>query len=168
VLALGLLGPLAAFDALANLGWGSLVGEPLGLVLMGSSAAIVLAYAVRFLPIATGSLVAGLSRVSPGVEDAARTLGAKPRELVLRIQLPLLRPALASAALLVFVDCLKELPATLLLRPLNTETLATLVYGHAARGSFEDGALAALVIVAVGVGPVLWLTRSAETPPSGA
>ena len=168
VLALGLLGPLAAFDALANLVWGSLVGEPLGLVLMGSSAAIVLAYAVRFLPIATGSLVAGLSRVSPGVEDAARTLGAKPRELVLRIQLPLLRPALASAALLVFVDCLKELPATLLLRPLNTETLATLVYGHAARGSFEDGALAALVIVAVGVGPVLWLTRSAETPPSGA
>src|SRR3712207_7519975 len=62
-------------------------------------------------------------------------------ELVLRVQIPLLRPALASAALLVFVDCLKELPATLLLRPLNTETLATLVYGHASRGSFEDGSL---------------------------
>jgi iron(III) transport system permease protein len=81
---------------------------------------------------------------------------------VLRIQLPLLRPALASAALLVFVDCLKELPATLLLRPLNVETLATLVYGHATRGAFEDGALAALVIVLVGVFPVVRLTRSAD------
>jgi iron(III) transport system permease protein len=131
-------------------------------VLMGSAAAVAIAYVIRFLPIATGSLAAGLSRIASSVEDAARTLGAKPRELVLRIQLPLLRPALASAALLVFVDCLKELPATLLLRPLNTETLATLVYGHAARGSFEDGALAALVIVLVGILPVMRLTRSAD------
>jgi iron(III) transport system permease protein len=78
------------------------------------------------------------------------------------VQLPLLRPALASAALLVFVDCLKELPATLLLRPLNTETLATLVYGHASRGQFEDGALAALLIVLVGLVAVVQLTRNAE------
>ena len=69
---------------------------------------------------------------------------------------------ITSAALLVFVDCLKELPATLLLRPLNTETLATLVYGHASRGSFEDGSLAALVIVLVGIVPVIQLTRAAE------
>src|SRR3712207_1653695 len=86
-------------------------------------------------------------------------------ELVLRVQIPLLRPALASAALLVFVDCLKELPATLLLRPLNTETLATLVYGHASRGAFEDGSLAAFVIILVGVWPVMRLTRSAEAQP---
>jgi iron(III) transport system permease protein len=78
------------------------------------------------------------------------------------VQLPLMRPALAGAALLVFVDCLKELPATLLLRPLNVETLSTLVYGHASRGSFEDGAMAALVIVLVGLWPVMRLTRSAE------
>jgi iron(III) transport system permease protein len=162
VLALGLLGPLVAFDALINLVWRTLGGERLGLVLMGSAGAIVVAYVVRFLPIATGSLSAGLDRLSAGVDDAARTLGAKPRELVLRVQLPMLRPALASAALLVFVDCLKELPATLLLRPLNTETLATLVYGHASRGSFEDGSLAALVIILVGIWPVMRLTRSAE------
>jgi iron(III) transport system permease protein len=162
VLALGLLGPLVAFDALINLVWRTLGGARLGLVLMGSAGAIVVAYVVRFLPIATGSLSAGLDRLSAGVDDAARTLGAKPRELVLRIQLPMLRPALASAALLVFVDCLKELPATLLLRPLNTETLATLVYGHASRGSFEDGSLAALVIILVGIWPVMRLTRSAE------
>jgi iron(III) transport system permease protein len=162
VLALGLLGPLITVDNGLNTVWRALTGERLGLVLMGSGFAIVIAYTIRFLPISTGSLAAGLERVSSGLEDAARTLGAKPRELVLRVQLPLLRPALASAALLVFVDCLKELPATLLLRPLNVETLATLVYGHAARGQFEDGALAALLIVVVGVWPVLRLTRSAE------
>jgi iron(III) transport system permease protein len=163
VLALGLMGPLVGFDTVLNAIWQVLGGERLGLVVMGSAAAIVIAYTIRFLPIATGSLSAGLDRVSGGIEDAARTLGAKPRELVLEVQLPLLRPALASAALLVFVDCLKELPATLLLRPLNTETLATLVYGHAARGAFEDGSLAALVIVLVGIVPVIKLTGSAET-----
>jgi iron(III) transport system permease protein len=162
VLALGLLAPYAGVDNALNTVWRSLTGERLGLVLMGSAAAIVIAYTIRFLPIATGSLAAGLDRVSVGLEDAARTLGARPRELVLGVQLPLLRPALASAALLVFVDCMKELPATLLLRPLNTETLATLVYGHASRGAFEDGSLAALVIVLVGVWPVILLTRTAE------
>lgn len=162
VLALGLLGPLVAVDTGLNLLWRLLTGERLGLMLMGSAGAIVIAYVIRFLPIATGSLSAGFERVSGAIDDAARTLGAKPRELVLRIQLPLLRPALASAALLVFVDCLKELPATLLLRPLNTETLATLVYGHASRGSFEDGSLAALVIILVGILPVMRLTKSAQ------
>ncbi len=163
VLALGLLGPLVLVDEALNAAWRALTGERLGLVLMGSSAGLVLAYVIRFLPIATGSLGAGLERVSAGIEDAARTLGARPRELVLRVQLPLLRPALASAGLLVFVDTLKELPATLLLRPLNVETLATLVYGHASRGAFEDGALAAMVIVLVGLWPVMRLTRGAET-----
>jgi iron(III) transport system permease protein len=165
VLALGLLGPLVEFDTLLNVVWRTITGERLGLVLMGSAGAIVIAYVIRFLPIATGSLSAGFERVSASIDDAARTLGAKPRELVLRIQLPLLRPALASAALLVFVDCLKELPATLLLRPLNTETLATLVYGHASRGSFEDGSLAALVIILVGIWPVMRLTQSAQVHP---
>src|SRR4051812_1119374 len=163
VLALGLLGPLVGFDNLLNTVWRWFTGARLGLVLMGSAGAIVVAYTIRFLPIATGSPAPGPDPVSRGIEDAARTLGAQPRELVLRVQLPLLKPALASAALLVFVDCLKELPATLLLRPLNTETLATLVYGHAARGAFEDGSLAALVIVLVGIVPVIQLTRSAET-----
>ncbi len=167
VLALGLLGPYSGFDNALNAVWRSITGDRLGLVLMGSGAAIVIAYTIRFLPIATGSLAAGLDRVSVGLEDAARTLGAKPRELVLGVQLPLLRPALASAALLVFVDCMKELSATLLLRPLNTETLATLVYGHASRGAFEDGSLAALVIVLVGVWPVILLTRSAERRQDG-
>lgn len=165
VLALGLLTPVASLDGLVDRAWTALTGERLGLVLMGSGAVITLAYLIRFLPIATGSLQAGFDRLSPSLEDAARSLGAGPRELVMRIELPLLRPALASAALLVFVDCLKELPATLLLRPLNTETLATLVYGAASRGSFEDGSLAALVIVLVGIGPVARLVKGAEGGP---
>ncbi|QFU16224.1 ABC transporter permease [Microvirga thermotolerans] len=168
VLALGLLTPLVALDTSLGSLWRALTGERIGLVLMGSAGGIVIAYLIRFLPIATGSLSAGLERVSTGIEDAGRILGARPRELVLKIQIPLLRPALASAALLVFVDCIKELSATLLLRPLNTETLATLVYGHASRGAFEDGSLAALVIVLVGLAPVIQLVRSAETGPGKA
>ena len=73
-------------------------------------------------------------------------------------------PALAGAALLVFVDCLKELPATLLLRPLNVETLSTYIYQFATRGNFEEGALAALLIVAAGIVPVAWLTRFSDMP----
>ena len=80
------------------------------------------------------------------------------------IHLPLAVPALWGAALLVFVDCLKELPATLLLRPLNVETLSTYIYQFATRGSFEEGSLAALIIVVVGILPVIWITRYAESP----
>ena len=162
VLALGLMAPLIGLDTMIGSLWRNLTGQRIGLVLMGAAGGIVIAYTIRFLPIATGSLSAGLDRVSPSLEDAARTLGASRRDLVWKIQLPLMRPAIASAALLVFVDCIKELPATLLLRPLNTETLATLVYGHASRGAFEAGSLASLVIVLVGLIPVIQLVRTAE------
>ncbi|MET0745156.1 MAG: iron ABC transporter permease [Microvirga sp.] len=164
VLALGLLTPLVAVDGAIGSVWRALTGERLGLVLMGSVGGIVVAYLIRFLPIATGTLSAGLDRVSAGLEDAGRVLGANSRDLVLKVQLPLMRPALAGAALLIFVDCIKELSATLLLRPLNVETLATLVYGNASRGAFEDGSFAALVIVLIGILPVLQLVRSAESP----
>jgi iron(III) transport system permease protein len=165
VLALGLMTPLVGFDNLIGTIWRNLTGERLGLLLMGAAGGIIIAYVIRFLSIATGSLSAGLDRVSPSLEDAARTLGASRREMVWKIQIPLMRPALASAALLIFVDCIKELPATLLLRPLNTETLSTLVYTYASRGRFEDGSLAALVIVLVGLIPVIQLVRSAEARP---
>ncbi|MFC5482588.1 iron ABC transporter permease [Microvirga aerilata] len=165
VLALGLMTPLVGIDNAIGTLWRTLTGERIGLVLMGAAGGIVIAYVIRFLSIATGSLSAGLDRVSPSLEDAARTLGSSRREMVWRIQIPLMRPALASAALLIFVDCIKELPATLLLRPLNTETLSTLVYTYASRGRFEDGSLAALVIVLVGLVPVIQLVRSAEARP---
>jgi iron(III) transport system permease protein len=167
VLALGLLSPLVAVDEAIN--WLSLAttGKHVGLVLAGSSAALVIAYAARFLSIAIGFVQAGLTRVSTEFDDVARLLGAGPLTLVRSVHLPLLRPALWGAALLVFVDCLKELPMTLLLRPLNVETLSTYIYQFATRGSFEDGALAALLIVAVGILPVIWVVRLAETNPAG-
>src|ERR1700741_1281930 len=80
------------------------------------------------------------------------------------VHLPLLRPAMFGAVIVVFVDCLKELPATLLLRPLNVETPAPSIYRYASRGSFEEGALAALLIVAASIGPVAWLTRFSDMP----
>ena len=162
VLALGLLAPLVTIDEGINWITRIVAGAQVGLVLTGSSAAIVIAYVVRFLTIATGSAQAGLGRISTHIDDAARTLGATPGTLAYLIHLPLLRPALGAAALLVFVDCLKELPATLLLRPLNVETLSTYIYQFANRGSFEEGSLAALLIVAVGIVPIIRMVRYAD------
>jgi iron(III) transport system permease protein len=168
VLALGLLSPLVAVDEALNWLTRSLAGMSVGLVLAGSSAALVIAYAVRFLAIATGFAQAGLARISTELDDAARTIGTKPSGVIWSIQLPLMRPALWGAALLVFVDCLKELPATLLLRPLNVETLSTYIYQFAVRGSFEEGALAALIIVLVGIVPVIRMVRHADEALQGA
>ncbi|MHB2169675.1 ABC transporter permease [Alsobacter sp. R-9] len=170
VLAVGLLWPLAAFDNVFANTWRALTGASPGLLLTGSGAAVVIAYAIRFLGIASGGIESGMSRISRSIDDAARTLGRRPAAVLREIHLPLARPALASAALLVFVDAMKELPATLLLRPLNLDTLATLLYAQASRGVFEEGALAALAIVAVGIAPVITLMRVSApgTPPAEA
>ncbi|MGJ4730737.1 ABC transporter permease [Luteimonas sp. SDU101] len=159
VLAIGLLAPLAWFDAGGNqlLEW---VGIPPRMLLMGSVSALVLAYALRFAIIAAGGTEAGLARIPVSLDQAARGLGHAPAAMLWRVHLPLLRPALAAAALLVFVDAMKELPATLLLRPLNFETLATWLYADAARGAYEDGAVAALLIVLAGLLPVILLART--------
>ena len=162
VLALGLLSPLILVDEAINGVTRAVAGVGVGLVLAGSSAAVVIAYAVRFLAIATGFAQAGLARISTELDDAARTLGTRPSGVLWSIHLPLLRPALWGAALLVFVDCLKELPATLLLRPLNVETLSTYIYQFATRGNFEEGSLAALLIVLVGIVPVIFMMRHAD------
>jgi iron(III) transport system permease protein len=166
VLALGLLTPLVAVDEGINWLTRSIAGVSVGLVVIGSGAAVVIAYVTRFLAIALGFAQAGFARLSPDFDDAARILGAGPGHVARTVHLPLTRPAMWGAALLVFVDCMKELPATLLLRPLNTETLATYIYQFATRGSFEQGALAALIIVAVGVVPVIAMVRYAELTPT--
>ena len=166
VLALGLLSPLVGIDDGINWLTRNVVGHNVGLIVTGSGAALVIAYVLRFLAIATGSAQAGLARISPSMDDVARTLGARPMGVARLIHLPLSRPALGGAALLVFVDCLKELPATLLLRPLNVETLSTYIYQFATRGNFDEGALAALLIVAVGLLPVIRMVRFADIAPA--
>ncbi len=164
VLALGMLTPVLAIDNGLNAvaGW---LGRSLpGLILVGSGAAVVIAYVIRFLAVPTGMIKAGFERIPRDYDDSARAAGAGQVATMRLIHLPLLRPAMLGAIIIVFVDCLKELPATLLLRPLNVDTLATSIYQFASRGSFEDGALAALLIVAASIGPVAWLTRFSDMP----
>jgi iron(III) transport system permease protein len=163
VLAVGLLVPLAAFDNQIDAVMRAVFGVSTGLLLTGSGAALVLAYVVRFLAIAAGGVESGLAKISPHLDMAARSLGRRPATILATIHLPLLRPAIASAAALVFVDCMKELPATLLLQPFNFTTLATALYGEAKRGTYEDGAIAALAIVAVGLVPVIILAQVSAT-----
>jgi iron(III) transport system permease protein len=162
VLAIGLLPVVTSFDAIVDTATSRLWGVSTGLLVLGSGGALIYAYVTRFLAVATGSVEAGFSRVSPSLDDAARTMGWRAASRLWHIHLPLTRPALATAALLVFVDCMKELPATLLLRPIGFETLATHLYGEAVRGTYEDAALAALLIVAAGLVPVVMLARVDE------
>jgi iron(III) transport system permease protein len=161
VLAIGLLTPALAFDAaLAN------VLGLRGLPLMGAGVVLVVACAIRFLAMPVGGIEAGLARIPPAIEQASRLLGETTGGTLRRVHLPLLRPAIATGALLVFVDAMKELPATLLLRPANFDTLATWLYAEAARGTYEEGAIAALAIVAAGLVPVVLLARNQLGTPS--
>ncbi|MCC2595632.1 iron ABC transporter permease [Pusillimonas sp. MFBS29] len=160
VLAIGLLMPIMLLDKSAAWIWQALGNPEPGLLFMGTSGALVGAYMIRFLAISIGGIEAGLARIPPSLEHASRLLGETSSGTLRRVHLPLLRPALGAAALLVFVDTMKELPATLLLRPVNFETLATWLYAEAARGTYEEGAVAALAIVLAGLLPVILLARA--------
>ncbi len=160
VLALGLLVPLAAFDNAVDAVLRSSIGISSGLMLSGTVFALTLAMVTRFIAVALGSVEAGLERISPNLDAAARALGETAVSTLVRVHIPILLPALGAAALLVFVDAMKELPATLLLRPFNFETLATHIYGFAALEQFEQAALGALTIVVAGLVPVLLLHKA--------
>ena len=130
-----------------------------GLLLTGSMAGLVFAYLVRFLAVSSQTLEAGLVKITPSMEDAARSLGATPLATLARVHAPLLAPSLATAALLVFVDVLKELPATFALRPFNFDTLAIEAYNLAKDERLAEAAVPSLVIVAVGLLPVIYVSR---------
>lgn len=155
VLAIGLLVPLGALDGAINGATRAVFGVGVGLVFTGSAVALVYAYAVRFLTVSHSSLLTGMERRGGHILDAARVLGASRWTLIWRIDLPTLRPALIGAATLVFVECIKELPATLLLRPLGIETLSTFVYQQAKAELFPAASVPALLIVLVGLVPVM-------------
>ena len=162
VLAVGVLIPFAALDnAVADAIERSTGFDP-GLLLTGSAAAVVFAYVVRFAAIAQGAIDSAFGRVTPSMELAARTLGETRRGALARIHLPLIRGSVLTAALLIFVDAAKELPATLILRPFNFETLATSVYGAASLENLDQAAPAAIAIVAVGLLPVILLARTMD------
>ncbi|MBC6441362.1 MAG: iron ABC transporter permease [Rhodospirillales bacterium] len=160
VIAVGILIPLAWFDNTLDAFIRETFGVSTGLVLTGSIAALLFAYVVRFLAVAYNAVDAGLTRITPSMDGASRTLGHGPGSTLRRVHAPLLRGSLFSGALLVFVDVMKELPATLLVRPFNFETLATRVYRLAADERLAEASTAALTIVVVGVVPVILLSRA--------
>lgn len=160
VLAVGLLIPLAALDNRVADAVLAVTGYDPGLMLTGTAGAIILAYFVRFFGIAQGAVDAAFGRVSPSLPLAARSLGRTAGGALRAVYLPLMRGSVASALLVVFVDCVKELPATLLLRPFNFNTLATRVYELASLEKLGEAAPAALMVMAVGLAAVALLARA--------
>jgi iron(III) transport system permease protein len=160
VLAVGLLIPLAALDHRLADAVLALTGHDPGLLITGTAAAIVLAYTVRFFGIAQGALDASFGRISPSLPLAARSLGQTAGGALRQVYLPLMRGSVATALLVVFVDCVKELPATLLLRPFNFNTLSTRVYELVSLEHLGEASPAALVVVAMGLAAVALLARA--------
>lgn len=160
VLAVGILIPLATIDHKLSDGIEWWTGQRAGLLLTGSSFGLVLAYCVRFFAIAQGAADSALGRVSPSFAMASRSLGRTEGQTLCEVHFPLIRGSIASALLLVFVDCVKELPATMLLRPFNYETLATRVHDQASLENLGDASHGALLIIAVGLLAVMLLAKA--------
>ncbi|MCG9964375.1 ABC transporter permease [Shewanella cutis] len=162
VLAIGVLVPLTLLDFAINdiADWLGMAGP--GLLLTGSTTALVFAFCVRFVAIAIGSVESSYKRISPSLDMVSLTLGQSPRRLLQRVHLPLLTKGLFAGALLVFIESMKELPAALLLRPIGFENLATYVFQFVSDEKLEHGALPAIVIVLVGLVPLIYLNRSLE------
>ncbi len=160
VLAVGILYPLGLLDNAIDglmIAW---LEHPVGLIFTGSSAALVLAYALRFIALSYRTLDASLTKITPEMDDASRVLGSRSGRTLWRIHFPLLRPSLLTAMLLVFVDSMKELPITLILRPFNFNTLSTQVWDLASLEQLEQSALAALTILLAGIIPVIIMSRN--------
>ncbi|MEM1138669.1 MAG: iron ABC transporter permease, partial [Pseudomonadota bacterium] len=160
----GILLPLTTVDR--GIDWlaESLFGVSTGLVLTGSIVAVIYAYLVRFMAIPLNGLEASLQKVSLTMDAAARSLGSDIPGVMARVHVPLLRGSVLTAALVVFVDVVKELPATLILRPFNFDTLATQAYRLASDERLAESSTACLVIAAVGLVPVIILTRRITGP----
>jgi iron(III) transport system permease protein len=160
VIAVGILIPLAAFDNRLDQVMQSTLGVGTGLLLTGSVFALLYGYLVRYFAVAYQTVEAGLARITPAMDASARSLGSTPFDTFVRVHLPVLRPSVLAACLLVFVDVMKELPATLVLRPFNFDTLAVIAYQMASDERLGQAALPALTIVAAGVVPVTLLSRA--------
>lgn len=162
VLAIGVLIPLARFDNILSGTLKSLIGTSPGLILSGTGFAIIYACSARFLTMAEGNVESGFHKLSPNLDMAARTLGRTQGQALRQILIPMMRPATLTAGLLVFIETMKELSATILLRPFNFNTLATLVYEDASRSRVADASVASIIIILVGLVPVIAVSRSLD------
>ncbi len=160
VIAVGVLIPFAAFDNWLDALFERLFGLSTGLLLTGSIAALVFAYLVRFLAVSLNTVEASLGKVKPNMDDAARALGTGPIEALRRVHIPIMRTSLLTAGLVVFVDVMKELPATLVMRPFNFDTLAVRAHNLASDERLSEAGLPSLAIVAVGIPPLILLSRA--------
>ena len=160
VIAVGLLVPFAAFDNALDAFMEANFGIDTGLLFTGSIWLLVAAYMIRFMAAALNAYEGGQATIHPHMDAVARTLGATPLGLVRRVHMPLLRPSVLTALLIVFVDVMKELPATLIMRPFNFDTLAVQAHRLAADERLSGAAVPSLVIAAVGLLPVLLVCRS--------
>jgi iron(III) transport system permease protein len=160
VLAVGVIIPFAAFDNFVDSMMREYFQFSTGLIFTGTAFAIVFSYSVRFLAVANGAVDSSLSKVTPNMDMASRSLGLSQLQTLIKVHLPIIKKGALTGMLVVFVDCLKELPATLILRPFNYETLATQVYQFASDELIEQSALSALVIVLVGIIPIILLDKS--------
>jgi iron(III) transport system permease protein len=167
VIAVGVLIPVTRLDIWLARAIEAASGARVGLLLTGGIAALVYAYLVRFLAVALQTVEASLARITPSMDDAARSLGCGPGETLRRVHLPLLRGGLLTAGLLVFVDVMKELPATLVMRPFDFDTLATQVYTLASDERLAEASTSALAIVAVGILPLVVISRQIARGRSG-
>lgn len=159
VIAVGILIPVTRLDNWLVTQWQSLFGYNPGLLLTGGIAALVYAYLVRFMAVALHTVESSLAKITPNMDDAARSLGLGLGSSLRRVHVPMLRGSLLTAGLLVFVDVMKELPATLVMRPFNFDTLATQAYTLASDERLSEASTAALAIVAVGLLPLIALSR---------
>jgi iron(III) transport system permease protein len=156
VIAVGVLLPLAWLDHTVVVAWlDRLLGRSGGLLLTGSAVGLVFAYLVRFLAVSLQTVDASLTNIPPSLDDAARSLGASGSRMLRRVHLPLMRRGLLTALILVFVEVMKEMPATLLLRPFGLNTLAVEVWKRTSEAMWQEAAVPALAIVAAGILPVL-------------
>ncbi|MEM7100072.1 MAG: iron ABC transporter permease [Pseudomonadota bacterium] len=155
VLAIGLIGPLTDLDKWLAENVNPVLGLPGGLLLTGSTATLIFVYLARFLTVAYNSCEGGMTRIHTQYDAAAKSLGASPGRMLRQIHLPIMTPTVLTALLLVFVDVVKELPATLILRPFNFETLATRTYRLASDERIAEASTAALIIVLVGLIPAI-------------
>ncbi len=160
VIAVGVLIPFAAFDNFLDAGMKELFGFGTGLLLTGSIAALVFAYLVRFMAVSLSTIETSLAKVKPSMDDAARALGQGPFAILRRVHMPIMRSSLLTAGLLVFVDVMKELPATLVMRPFNFDTLAVQAHNLAADERLSEAALPSLAIVIFGIPPLILLSRA--------
>jgi iron(III) transport system permease protein len=163
VIAVGVLIPFAWLDNQVDAFMRHNFELSSGLLLSGTLTALVFAYVVRFLSVSLQSVESGLEKIKPSIDESARSLGHSPAQVLKRIHIPMLRGSLLTALLLVFVDVLKELPTTLILRPFNFNTLAVRTYELASDERLADAATPALAIVLVGLLPVILITRTMTT-----